>query len=383
MRIIAFYLPQFHAIPENDEWWGKGFTEWSNMKSAKALFEGHRQPRIPLNNNYYNLLDPKTAEWQVKIAKENGLYGFCYYHYWFNGHMLLEKPMENMLSNPNINFPYCICWANEGWTNAWKSDENAKVLIAQEYGSEREWKEHFQYLLKFFKDKNYIKEDGKPLFVIYRPEICECLNEMLDYWNKLAVENGFKGIAFAYQQVSYYLSDNKDESRFDYRIEYQPGYARYDMQMVKGGMSKKWVKLKTDIRNIAAQIDKKFKTNIQSKLTKQGLSFEYYDELCEAIINRHGEDKKSVAGMFVDWDNTPRRGSRGRVCLGSTPEKFSRYLKEQILNVRETYKTDMIFLFAWNEWAEGGYLEPDDFYKFSYLEGLHNALLECNEIEEQ
>lgn len=382
MRIIAFYLPQFHSIPENDEWWGKGFTEWSNMKAAKPLFDGHRQPRIPLNNNYYNLLNPEIAKWQVNIARENGIYGFCYYHYWFNGHMLLEKPMENMLRNPKINFPYCICWANEGWTNAWKSDENAKVLIVQEYGREKEWREHFQYLLQFFKDKNYIKENGKPLFVIYRPEICECLNEMLDYWNNLAIENGFKGISFAYQQVSYYLSDNKDESRFDYRIEYQPGYARYDMQTVRGTMSKKWVKLKTDIRNLAAQVDKKLNTNIQSKLTKQGLSFENYDELCEAIINRHGEDEKSVAGMFVDWDNTPRRGSRGRVCIGSTPEKFSKYLKEQIMNVKETYKTDMLFLFAWNEWAEGGYLEPDEYNQYAYLEGVYKALKECNEIEE-
>ncbi|HFR3551845.1 TPA: glycoside hydrolase family 99-like domain-containing protein, partial [Streptococcus suis] len=200
MKTIAFYLPQFHSIPENDEWWGKGFTEWTNMKAAKPLFEGHNQPRIPLNNNYYNLLDEKTMEWQVELAKKHGLYGFCFYHYWFNGHMLLEKPMEIMRQSEKINFPYTICWANEPWTNAWKSDGNEKTLIAQHYGREKEWKQHFEYLLQFFKDKNYIVENNKPLLLIYRPEIIECLNEMLDYWNKLAIEAGFSGIDFGYQQ---------------------------------------------------------------------------------------------------------------------------------------------------------------------------------------
>ncbi|HFR3649321.1 glycosyltransferase WbsX family protein [Streptococcus suis] len=374
MRPIAFYLPQFHAIPENDEWWGEGFTEWTNMKAATPLFDGHLQPRIPLDNNYYNLLDEKTMEWQVELAKKYGLYGFCFYHYWFNGHMLLEKPMEMMLNNPNINFPYMICWANEPWTNAWKADGNEKTLIAQHYGREKEWKQHFEYLLQFFKDKNYIVENNKPMLLIYRPEIIECLNEMLDYWNELAIEVGFSGIDFAYQQVSYYLLDNKDESRFKYRVEYQPGYARYDVQKQSAGLSQYLLPIKTKIRNIVYGFDKKAKTNLSSKLTRQKLSFEDYDELCQSIINRKADDEKSVAGMFVDWDNTPRRGDRGRVCLGSTPEKFKHYMTEQIKNVSENYQNDMLFIFAWNEWAEGGYLEPDERNKYGYLEALKESL---------
>ncbi|HFI0466391.1 TPA: glycoside hydrolase family 99-like domain-containing protein [Streptococcus suis] len=376
MRPIAFYLPQFHAIPENDEWWGEGFTEWTNMKAATPLFDGHLQPRIPLDNNYYNLLDEKTMEWQVELAKKYGLYGFCFYHYWFHGHMLLEKPMEMMLNNPNINFPYMICWANEPWTNAWKADGNEKTLIAQHYGREKEWKQHFEYLLQFFKDKNYIVENNKPMLLIYRPEIIECLNEMLDYWNELAIEAGFSGIDFAYQQVSYYLLDNKDESRFKYRVEYQPGYARYDVQKQSAGLSQYLLPIKTKIRNIVYGFDKKAKTNLSSKLTRQKLSFEDYDELCQSIINRKADDEKSVAGMFVDWDNTPRRGDRGRVCLGSTPEKFQHYMTEQIKNVNENYQNDMLFIFAWNEWAEGGYLEPDERNKYGYLEALKAALIE-------
>ncbi len=376
MRPIAFYLPQFHAIPENDEWWGEGFTEWTNMKAATPLFDGHLQPRIPLDNNYYNLLDEKTMEWQVELAKKYGLYGFCFYHYWFNGHMLLEKPMEMMLNNPNINFPYMICWANEPWTNAWKADGNEKTLIAQHYGREKEWKQHFEYLLQFFKDKNYIVENNKPMLLIYRPEIIECLNEMLDYWNELAIEVGFSGIDFAYQQVSYYLLDSKDESHFKYRVEYQPGYARYDVQKQSAGLSQYLLPIKTKIRNIVYGFDKKAKTNLSSKLTRQKLSFEDYDELCQSIINRKADDEKSVAGMFVDWDNTPRRGDRGRVCLGSTPEKFQHYMTEQIKNVNENYQNDMLFIFAWNEWAEGGYLEPDERNKYGYLEALKAALIE-------
>lgn len=377
MKTIAFYLPQFHQIPENDEWWGEGFTEWTNMKAAEPLFEGHNQPRIPLHKNYYNLLDNQTMEWQVDLAKKYGLYGFCFYHYWFDGHMLLEKPMEQMLHNPNINFPYTICWANEPWTNAWKSDGDAKTLIAQRYGDKEEWKAHFDYLLQFFKDSNYILVDNKPLLVLYRPEIVDCLNEMLDYWQELAIEAGFSGMCFAYQQVSYYLSLDKDESRFAYRIEYQPGYARYDAQKNAGGMTSKLLTVKTAVRDLVSKVDKSLGTNMVSKLTKGGLSFEDYDELCTAIINRKGEDEKSVAGMFVDWDNTPRRGTKsGRVCLGATPEKFKHYMTEQVKNVKETYNNDMIFIFAWNEWAEGGYLEPDEKNEYAYLEALRDSLRE-------
>ena len=229
MKIIAFYLPQFHNIPENDEWWGDGFTEWVNVKKSKPLYEGHYQPRIPLNNNYYNLLDDDVKKWQVDLAKKYGVYGFCYYHYWFSGHMLLEKPMEQMLMNKEIDLPFCICWANEPWTKAWVGDAK-KVLIPQNYGREKEWKEHFDYLLPFLRDPRYITVGDKPLLVLYRPEIVGCLNEMLDYWNKLAIESGFKhGICFAYQNIDFDMIKGKDDSRFDYNIEFEPLYAYRDM----------------------------------------------------------------------------------------------------------------------------------------------------------
>lgn len=231
MKIIAFYLPQFHDIPENDEWWGKGFTEWVNVKKAKPMYKGHEQPRVPLNNNYYNLLDDEVKVWQAELAKQYGIYGFCYYHYWFNGKLLLEKPMSQMLSNKKIDIPFCICWANEPWTRAWVGEK--KVLITQKYGKIDDWVKHFNYLLPFFKDNRYIKNDNKPFFVIYRPEIIGCLKEMVECWDRLAKKNGFKGIDFAYQNIDFDVQKHKDDSMFSYNIEFQPHYAFYDMNINK------------------------------------------------------------------------------------------------------------------------------------------------------
>lgn len=376
VKIIPFYLPQFHAIPENDEWWGKGFTEWVNVKKAKSLFEGHKQPVAPLNDNYYNLLDRNTIKWQIELAKKYGVYGFCFYHYWFDGHMLLEKPMEIMKNDPDLNIPYCISWANENWTNAWKAEGNVKTLIQQTYGKQDEWERHFMYLLQFFKDPNYILEDNKPFFIIYRPEIIPCLNEMLDCWNELAKKYGFDGMVFAYQQVSYHLIEGRDESRFNYNIEYQPSYARYDMLANQASSSARILfKIKSWIRLFVLNIDKTLGTNFSSKLSRGRLQTEEYDSLCDQIVKRGPDSEKAIPGMFVGWDNTPRRGEKGRVCIGSTPEKFEHYMKLQIENTVKNYKKDKIFVFAWNEWAEGGYLEPDTENKYAYLQAIKNALL--------
>lgn len=379
MRIIAFYLPQFHQIPENDEWWGEGFTEWTNMRKAKALFDGHEQPRVPLGGNYYDLLERDTIAWQIDLAKQHGVHGFCFYHYWFDGHMLLEKPMEIMSSDPGLNIPYCICWANENWTNAWNAEGDVRTLIQQTYGDRDEWERHFDYLLTFFKDPNYILEGNCPFFVIYRPEIIPCLNEMLDCWDELARQNGFDGMVFAYQQMSFHVLEGHDESRFKYNIEYQPSYARYDLQANSdSAVTKALFKLKNTVRGVVSRVDKAFGTNLGARITKPGLRLESYDDLCRAIISRCPDSKKAIPGMFVGWDNTPRRGEGGRVCLGSTPETFGAYMSLQIDNARQNYDKDMIFIFAWNEWAEGGYLEPDERWGHGYLKALKAALRDAD-----
>jgi len=374
MKIITFYLPQFHEIPENNEWWGKGFTEWVNVKKAKPLYEGHEQPRVPLNENYYNLLDPNVQVWQAKIAKEYGVYGFCYYHYWFNGKLLLEKPMENMLKNRDIDIPFCVCWANEPWTRAWVGE--TKVLIPQLYGEKREWKEHFDYLLPFFKDSRYICDDGKPLVVIYRPEVIECLNEMLDYWNELAIQEGFEGLTYAYQNIDFDLKADKDDSRFKYNIEFQPLYARHDMFK----NNHKYIKALR--RKVAAFVEKNFGFD----LMRYGVGFFNksnkisYDEAWNRILTRNPETEKNVPGAFVGWDNTPRKGERGEIFVGDTPEKFEKYLAQQIIRAKSIYSKDMIFMYAWNEWAEGGYLEPDTRSGYKNLEAIKNALKSTNEF---
>lgn len=375
MKIIAYYLPQFHTIPENDQWWGKGFTEWVNVKNAKPLFPGHNQPIIPYKNNYYSLDNDQVIKWQIELAKKYNVYGFCMYHYWFNGKKLLEKPMERLRDNPELNHPYCICWANESWTNAWVAEGDVKTLIKQTYGEKKDWKEHFEYLLTFFKDKNYICENNRPLLVIYRPELINKLNEMLDYWTELAIIEGFDGIDFAYQQISFSLMKDKDDSRFKYDIEYEPGYARYDLQNSnKDKSSYYFFRLKSFVRDIAGRIDKRLSTNITARLSKKELQFEEYDELCNAIINRKPSSDKSVPGMFVGWDNTPRRGKGGRVCLNSSAEKFEYYLSKQVENTIKNYKKDMMFVFAWNEWAEGGYFEPDAHNELKYLEAIQRVV---------
>lgn len=372
MKIIAFYLPQFHEIPENNKWWGEGFTEWVNVKKAKPLYEGHYQPRIPLNKNYYDLTDKKIQEWQVKLAKDYGVYGFCFYHYWFDRHLLLEKPTEEYLKNKDLDLPFCICWANEHWTKAWVSKEDS-VLIAQRYGGRAEWEEHFNYLLPFLKDKRYISEDGKPLIVIYRPEIIDCLNDMLDCWTELAIKNGFKGIDFAYQHIGFDLDEKKDDSRFAFNIEYQPTYGNYQLEKNKFRVLKKIKRVVTTF------LEKKMKIDLRY-IRKPGLIISDYDKTWEAILEMDPSSEKSIPGAFVDWDNTPRREDKGRVYEGATPDKFQKYLSKQIIRARDVYKKNLIFLFAWNEWAEGGYIEPDEKFGYGYLEAIRQSLIETNEF---
>lgn len=374
MKVIAFYLPQFHEIPENDEWWGKGFTEWVNVKKAKPLFKGHEQPRVPLNKNYYNLLSPETQVWQAKIAREYGVYGFCYYHYWFDGKLLLEKPMENMLHNPDVDIPFCICWANEPWTKAWVGE--TKVLIPQHYGEKKEWAEHFNYLLQFFKDSRYITEDGKPLVVIYRPEVIDCLNEMLDYWQDLAKENGFPGLTIAYQNIDFDLQTDKDDSRFDYDIEFQPLYAQHDLT------KNTHPHLKAMRRKLAGIVERRFGFDLMrygAGFFNKGVQVDY-DEVWKKVLERKPETEKNTPGAFVTWDNTPRKGEKGQAFVGDTPEKFKKYLSAQIKRAKDVYHKDFIFMYAWNEWAEGGYLEPDERFGYGNLEAIRRALIENDEF---
>ena len=381
MKVIAFYLPQYHAIPENDKAWGKGFTEWVNVRNSKPLFDGHRQPRVPLGENYYNLLDVDVQRWQVNLAKEYGVYGFCFYHYWFNGKMLLEKPVENFRDTPDLDLPYCICWANEPWTKAWVSKET-EVIMPQKYGGKEEWIEHFNYLLTYFMDPRYIKQDNKPFVVIYRPSDIPVLKPMLECWRELAIEKGFNGLDVAFQTPNLDIEKDSRRELFDYDIEYQPSYAQLAIENLGFPMLRK---LKRNIDRILMSRKGGKTISIHQMMYKNRIekgNLMSYDKLWEAVIHSKPKDEKCIPGAFVDWDNSPRKGNNARICEGANPAKFKRYMTELVRVAREVYKKDMIFIYAWNEWAEGGYLEPDEEYKYGYLEGIRDALSANGELPE-
>ena len=369
MKIIAFYLPQYHSIPENDEWWGEGFTEWTNVKKAKPVIKGQVQPKVPLNENYYNLLDDETKLWQVKLAKDAGIYGFCYYHYWFNGKLLLEKPAEQMLVNQEIDFPFCFSWANEPWSRSWKGDSK-NVIMPQDYGSESDWKKHFEYLMPFFKDKRYIKNNGRPMFIIYKPDIMPLCYEMMSYWNSLAVDNGFPGIFFGFQFPSAFR--NRDNGiNFDFAIEFEPLYTRVARQGF-ANLSDSKGRIELFFRNSALFIEIVAKKIHNTNFSKPIL-FDY-EKTCQMMVSREPKFKNSVPGMFTSWDKTPRNGRKATIYTGSSPEVFGKYLKKQIKRAEDVYNTEYLFITAWNEWGEGAYLEPDTQNRMKYLEEIKKSL---------
>lgn len=374
MKIIPLYLPQFHTIPENDEWWGKGFTEWVNVRDAKPLFEGHNQPRVPLNNNYYDLSDIETLKWQCRIAKEYGIYGFCMYHYWFNGHLLLEKPMEMLLAHPEIDIKYCVSWANHDWTDAWKaSNRQPKVLIAHNFDDEKDWVDHFNYLLPFFKDPRYMTENNKPLMVIYIPNIIRKLKKMLDVWSQMARDNGFDGLTFIYQSAASSFDNSWDHSLFDYGVEMNPGYVGLANRQKNSSFFPKLMKYSHEIKRF---LHIRRSLLPQKKITE--VSKADYDYTWQRILELRpiSNAPKMIPCAFTDWDNTPRHKERGYLYQGVSPDKFKSYFKQLIDNTKNFYDTDMIFVFAWNEWAEGGYLEPDEKNGFAFLEAIKECLSE-------
>ena len=382
MKVIAFYLPQFHKIPENDEWWGPGFTEWTNVKKAEPLFEGHMQPRLPLGDNYYNLMDDSTKMWQANLAKQYGIYGFCYYHYWFDGKLLLEKPMEQMLLNPNIDLPFCVSWANEAWTKAWVGE--TKVLMPQRYGDRQEWLDHFNYLLPFFKDDRYIKCDGKPLLLIYRAEVIPNIDEMIAYWRELARKEGFPDIMMVHQHPVTNRSGYKVFESFDYGIEFQPFSAKVWMD---ANTAKLWSHIRKPAKSINAAFEKVTGVDlirqIQDRKLASAVTKVSFDETWAEILSHEVRSRYDLPGAYCGWDNTPRKGVRGSVHIGATADKFRDYMSRQIVKARDEYGSDFLFLTAWNEWAEGSVMEPDQLNGAAYLEALRDALVSTGEYPQR
>lgn len=357
IKIIAFYLPQFHSIPENDKWWGKGFTDWVNVRKGKAYAKGQEQPRIPLNNNYYDLSNVETLRWQADLMLKYDVFGLCFYHYWFDGKLLLEKPSELLLENKDIPMNFCFSWANEPWARTWDGRNNS-VLMPQRYGGETDWKKHFDYLLPFFKDERYIKEKNCPMFVIYRSASIKDCERMMDSWNKWAKENGFNGIHFVKT-----LRGKGDDARnlpFKASVEFEPSCTDYNLPFLESN-------IRRVRRRLIKFVNSVFKTAIPQS---RPWTFKHISELS---LNRRA-DIGTYGGAFVGWDNTARKGLASTITLPATEQEFEFYLSEKVRITQQNYNTNYVFINAWNEWAEGTYLEPDVIHKFSYLEVIKRVV---------
>lgn len=358
-RIIALHLPQFHPFPENDIWWGKGFTEWRNVAKAKPRYWGHYQPRIPLDLGFYDLRLTETRILQAKLAKEYGIYGFCYYHYWFNGKLLMERPLEEMLNTKEPQFPFMICWANENWTRAWDG-RNKKILIEQNY-SEEDDLEHIKYLMPFLLDERYIKIDGKPVIAIYKSTLLPDVNKTLAIWQKEASKHGVELYITRFESANQCGSEYM--KNFNASIEFQPisknGY-KYSMFQ----RTANWLFRKIDI-------DTLFATHIDYR--------KYVDY---QLRNQFDINYKRFPCVTPMWDNSPRRQRSYFSFKHSTPPQYYRWLKGVLIKFK-SYSQDenLVFINAWNEWAEGNYLEPDLKYGRAYLEATKKAIEDAYNID--
>lgn len=358
VKIYSFYLPQFHTFPENDKWWGKGFTEWTNTKKASPLFEGHYQPHTPLDDYYYDLMqDPKIMYKQIELAKGSGVDGFCFYHYWFeNGHKLMEKPIEKFLNSPDMDIEFCLCWANENWTRRWDGQDK-EILIKQDYDDKNGWIKHFEYLKDFFCDGRYLKDSkGRPVLVIYKPDLISCINDMLDLWNKMAIKIGFNGLCFVYQ---YPNRDKKVDKLFDYRIEFEP--------------IETTTFFKKDIIKKYESVYLIIKERLNAFFHHRKYKLYDYQQVAKISMRRR-IDERTWPGVFPSWDNTARRGERATIFNHSDPIIFEKYLTEQMKKLWAVNKDGIIFINAWNEWAEGAHLEPDKKMGLGYLEAIKKTI---------
>lgn len=354
MKKFAFYLPQFHEIEENNKWWGEGFTEWVKVKGAVPLYKEHKQPKKPLNDNYYNLLDKSTVQWQTDLANNYGINGFVYYHYYFKGKKLLEKPAENLLEWKDINQKFFFCWANHSWYRSWEGTK--ELLMKQEYGNVDDWKKHFEYLLDFFKDERYEKKDNKPLLMVFDIKFEE-KNEMFNYWNELSKANGFDGIHFI--ETSFGVS-----SQDQYDNYYENVSDLTEAIFVREPSNALGIYKEKKRRKILNKIYRKILMLLQKSKKNPSIPVYDGDKLLDCIIKQNIVSKKQMyRGLFFEWDNTPRHMNRGYVITPITKNKFDEYMET-------VGDSEYLFINAWNEWAEGMVLEPTENDQYKYLEWL-------------
>lgn len=352
IRSIAFYLPQYYPTPENDAWWGEGFTEWTNVARSKPLFDGHYQPRVPSSLGFYDLRLPEVREKQARLASDAGIEGFCYWHYWFNGKRMLDLVFNEVVKQGKPDFPFCLCWANHSWyAKSWDPTKDDRMLIEQTYPGEQDYINHFNALLPAFQDERYMKYDGKLIFGVFAPMDLPDTRLFMDTWNKLAKENGLEGFYFfAFARGSMALK------YFDDKL--------YDTVVLD---------VKNDIwDNIGNSWwnRKKWGWYINHIHKPYPVQYKEYVDLAIKTYSKHPEYTPCIN---PDFDHSPRSGHRGHVFRNSTPELWRDLCKGTIANILAN-EHDLFFIKAWNEWGEGNYLEPDLKWGGRYLDALRESI---------
>ncbi len=368
-RLIALYLPQFHPIPENDKWWGKGFTEWTNVVKGKPRFKGHYQPHLPKDLGYYDLRLPETREAQAELAKKYGIYGFCYYHYWFNGRRILEAPVDAILSSGKPDFPFMLCWANENWTRNWDGGFD-QVLLKQNYPME-DIRNHVKYLARCFQDDRYIKVDGKPVFAIYKDEdICE-LERYIQVFREELYKYKIEMYLCRFERRKGTITNFKRAfSIFDAGIEFQP----LTRQFMRIAQSKRKIAMGRFMKPV---YDFCSFFEINPRIYRKMPIVLSYRDVIENDLNEDFQQGWPIyPGVCPGWDNSARRlYNRAMILDGSTPELFGEWVIRKIEGTNwDILHDNFIFINAWNEWAEGNHLEPCERWGCQYLETLQRSI---------
>lgn len=365
MKTIAFYLPQYHPTEHNNEWWGEGFTEWTNVAKAKKYFRGHYQPKIPADLGFYDLRLSEVREKQVELAKKAGIDGFCYYHYWFgNGRQELERPFNEVLKSGKPDFPFCLCWANETWARKFWNKDGAVVgrdiLTEQTYPGEEDYRKHFESVLPAFNDSRYIKINGKPIFLIYKPLDFKDVEKFICLWNEWAKENGIPGIKFvAYTTDIIHEYKKLKELGFDSVCSCRLNYAAAALALKKG--------IKKYLSSLYLRI--------RQKLFPIPRCYNYKKIYAKFIGKEEVEHEDVLPTLIPNWDHTPRSGASGYLFTNSTPEVFQKHCEDVFAKISsKKEENQLVFLKSWNEWGEGNYMEPDLRFGHGYIDALRNAL---------
>jgi hypothetical protein len=362
-RVVTFYLPQFHPIPENDAWWGKDFTEWTNVRKARPLFEGHLQPRIPGDLGYYDLRDPAIREAQARLARDSGIEAFCYWHYWFGGgRRILERPFTEVLDSGQPDFPFCLAWANESWTGIWHGAPD-RVLIEQTYPGPADHAAHFEALLPAFRDPRYLTVQNKPVFLVYSPARLPDPAKFVIQWQKLAIQAGLPGLHLVAMSTDLAA---ECVTSFDATMPYGP---RDFLQTA--------IRRRLVVRAGKRLFNGDKAAGLAARVALPWLPARYdYAALARTAFATLPRSKRYIPCVLAGWDNTPRAGRRGIVLENFSPALFRDCLEKALAHVADKPQAHrLVFIKSWNEWAEGNYLEPDAEYGTALLDTVRALLL--------